>query len=803
MRKFYVLAFVRLCLVGVVAAVCSVSSVAQEGRGSITGTVTDQQGKAIPGVTVNLLDSAAKARLQHTATNDTGAFTFSSIASGTYVIEIERSGFSKSNTTVNVTDRTETNVSVELKVAGPGQQITVTAQAGSFRTEDTSIATKIKIPISEIPQGVGVVDQALIQSQQDIQFASAAENISGVNRDVYSAGSLGNAVTIRGLPLSVFSNYYRDGFVFDGMAPSDTTDVERVEVLKGPSSVLYGRAAAGGIVNLVTKQPLPETHVDLSVQADRFGSVRPTVDVTGPLGSSGKLFYRLNFEYANYSNFRDYFGERRFFVAPAVTWTPDKATTISFLFEYLDARTTTDYGIPSLGNRPAPVPISNFYGEPWQYATAQNPWGSVNFSRNLNSHWTLRSGFRAMSYDWYYLDVSTGYLLPDNETLTRYSENANYPLNFYDWQIDLTGTFKTGPISHNFLVGFELGSQSVVQDAIFSDAPPINLYNPVPFSRTLPDPTTLTNEFFNPSSPDYFPLNGTTKLTTHGGYLQDQITLLPSLKVLAGVRFEGYTQRYDEIIYDTHNRQDNVSTLPRIGVTYQPFQLFTFYGSWSHSFCPTLAAQFTPGGEPFPPESSNQYEFGVRSNWWHGRLSSSLSFYKIRATNLLVTNPGNPLASIQIGTTDSKGIEFDTSGQILPGWNITFAYAYNEARIAQDPVYPVGNIFQNAPRNSGNLWTVYDVQHGPLTGLSFGGGFRAVSYRFVDPSNDVVLPGYGRLDAMAAYAFGPERRDQKLYKISVNLENLTNRSYYASGNSPSTIFPGSPINVLSRFEVRF
>ena len=787
----------------VVVLLSTCAGVAGQGAtGAISGTINDQQGGVIQDATVILLDSSA-VRVARSQTDESGRFTFSAIRPGTYIVDVERSGFSMASATVSVTAQGEAHVTIEMKVAGPGQQITVTAEPGSFRTDDSSVATKMNIPINEIPQGVGVVNQTLIQSQQDIQFADAAENISSVNRDVLAAGSIGNALTIRGLPLSIFSNYYRDGFTFDGMVPSDITDVDRVEILKGPSSVLYGRAASGGIVNLVTKEPLPETRGDFSLQVDRFGSVRPTIDVTGPLGGSGKLFYRLNAEFADYSTFRDDYHDRRYFVAPALTWTPDQATTIRFLFEYLNGRTTTDYGIPALGDRPAPVPISNFYGEPWQYSTLQNTLGSVDFSRNLTSRWTVRSRFRATATNWDYLDVSPGYLLEDNETLTRYSENAHYPLNFYDWQTDLTGIFKTGPIEHNFLVGFELGSQSVVQDAIFSDAPPINLYNPVPFSQSMPDPTTLTNEFFNPSSPDYFPINGTTKLKTHGGYIQDQITLLPKLKLLAGVRFEGFTQTYNEIVYGTHNVQDNVSTLPRIGATYQPIQLLTFYGSWSRSFCPTLAAQFTPGGEPFPPERGNQYEFGVRSNGFHGRLSSSLSFYKIRASNLLITNPGNPLASIQIGTTESKGIEFDTSGRILPGWDITFAYAYNEARIVADPVYLVGNIFQNAPRHSGNLWTVYEIQHGPLVGLSFGGGFRAMSYRFVDPSDDVVLPGYGRVDAMAAYVFGPEHKDRRLYKISVNIENLTDRKYYASGNTPGVIFPGSPINVLSRFEVRF
>jgi iron complex outermembrane receptor protein len=161
------------------------------------------------------------------------------------------------------------------------------------------------------------------------------------------------------------------------------------------------------------------------------------------------------------------------------------------------------------------------------------------------------------------------------------------------------------------------------------------------------------------------------------------------------------------------------------------------------------------------------------------------------------------LASIQIGTTESKGIEFDTSGRIRPGWDVIFAYAFNQAQIVADPVYPIGNTFQNAPRHSGSIWTVYELQRGALHGLILGGGIHALSYRFVDPSDDVVLPGYGRLDAMAAYQFGPLRKEQRLFKISVNVQNVGNRNYFEAGNTPMTIFPGSPVNVLSHFEVRF
>ena len=784
------------------AAMCSaqIPNSSRAGSGEIRGVVADQQGAVLPDAVVLLLKSGV--RVQQIRSGPSGEFTFHNVAPGQYVVEVQRAGFAPANKEIAVTTA-PANLSMQMKVAGPGQQVTVTAEIGSFRPDESSIATKTNIPLNEIPQGVGVVNQALIQSQQDIHFADAAENISGVNRDVLAAGSVGDALTIRGLPLGVFSNYFRDGFVFDGMVPSDTTNVEQVEVLKGPPSVLYGRAASGGIVNLATKEPLPVAHGEFSMQVDRYGSVRPTFDITGPIGASDKLFYRVNAEIADYSNFRDDFHDRRYFLAPALSWKPNAATTIRFQFEYLHGNNTTDYGIPALGDRPAPVPISNFYGEPWQHSLLQNRTGTVDVSHTFKQRWAIRSRFRAALTNWDYLDVSTGFIESDNRTIARFSEDAHYPLRFYDWQTDLTGIFKTGRFEHNVLIGFEYGKQQVVQNAIFGDAPPIDLFNPVPFSQTTPSPAALAENFFNPASPDYFPIDGTTRLYTHGGYLQDQITLLPGLKLLAGARFEGFTQRYDEIIYDTHNRQDNVAVLPRIGATYQPIQPITFYASWSRSFSPTLAAQFTPGGQPFPAEHGHQYEAGVRTTEFHGRLSSSLAFYRIRASNLLITNPGNPLASIQIGGAESRGIEFETSGRIRSGWDVTLAYAFNQSYIVSDATYPVGNIFQNAPRHSGSIWTVYELQHGALRGLSFGGGVQARSYCFVDPSNSVILPGYGRLDAMASYVFGPMHKEERPFKLSLNIQNLTDRRYFESGNTPSVIFPGSPINVLSRFEVRF
>jgi Carboxypeptidase regulatory-like domain/TonB-dependent Receptor Plug Domain len=272
------------------------SAASSPAGGTIAGNVADESGAVLPDVTVILLNTAA-VRLEQSKTGPDGAFAFQNVAPGNYEVTTERAGFSAGNQLVTVSAGHITeSLAIRLKVAGPGQQITVTAEVDSFRPEESSTATKTNIPLNEIPQGIGVANQTLIQSQQDIRFGDAAENISGVNRDVLAAGDLGSALTIRGLPLGVFSNYYRDGFAFDGTVPSDTTDVDRVEILKGPSSVLYGRAASGGLLDgqTATTHHYFLQHLQKQYPAVHFVSGTRYVE-NGRIANRGRLDLRHRF----------------------------------------------------------------------------------------------------------------------------------------------------------------------------------------------------------------------------------------------------------------------------------------------------------------------------------------------------------------------------------------------------------------------------------------------------------------------------------------------------------------------------
>ena len=346
----------------------------QTSTASLTGQIVDQQGGVLQDATVILLSSTG-IRLQQTKTAQNGEFVFPNLTSGEYMVEAQRSGFAQAQQRVALAvGQAASHVSIQMEIAGPGQQVTVTAEVSSFKTDALATATKMNIPLNEIPQGVGVVNQALIQSQQATHFADAAENISGVNRDVLLAGDVGNAITIRGLPLGIFSNYYRDGFVFDGMVPSDMTDVDRVEILKGPASVLYGRATSSGIVNLITKEQCPPRTSSLLFRPT--ASARCVPLSTSPVRSeavpnSSTVLTRswpilLTSEIISTT--------AAIFLRPRLPGSPNRPPPSAFSSSIYTARRPPTMASPRLGIVLRPCPSATFTGSPGSIHTCRMNW---------------------------------------------------------------------------------------------------------------------------------------------------------------------------------------------------------------------------------------------------------------------------------------------------------------------------------------------------------------------------------------------------------------------------------------------
>jgi iron complex outermembrane receptor protein len=764
---------------------------------TLTGRVLDQNNTVVAGAVVALTRSDGAVR-QTVTTGSTGAFSFENLPAGSYRLLVSRQGFAVYEISVEA-PFANGSLEITLKPDAARYSITVTANNDSFAAVEAVSATRLPLPLSELPQSVSVVDRAVIDSEQALRIADAARNASGVERDTAFRGEPQDMFTIRGITLDVFNNYFRDGYRYEGGTPSEVANVEQLETLKGPASVIYGRAEAGGVVNLVTVKPRERSHHVIALQADRFGVLRPQFDSTGPLTGSGKLFYRVVGLYGRSESFRDRAEGYRYFLNPQILWKLSPRTTLNFEGEYLWDKILTDSGITAVGARPAPIPISTFLVEPWNHSKYQSKWAGLSFNHQFTNNWNISNGFRATLFNWDFYDVFPVAMLPDNRTLTRQVEDANYPRRFYNNQTNVTGVFGSGPFRHTLLAGFEVSRQKVRQIGVVADVPPIDIFQPVYASLTRPPRST----FIFPGAPGLFPFDADQRFTSLGAYVQDQIAIGQKFSVNLAVRFEDYRQRFRDFGFGTDNSQTDRAVVNRVGVVYHPVNHVSLYASFSQSYSPAIATLLNASGKPFDPTRGSQYEGGVKWSLFSGRLSLTSAAYLIRVNDVLTQDPGNPLISIQSGRQQSKGFEFDLAGKIAPGWNLLFNYAFTQATIIEDTTFPVGNLLTNAPRHSGNLWTVYELQRGRLAGLGFGGGVFTRSLRAGDLFNSYFLPGYARVDATAFYNFGRGEGESKRYTVAVNIQNALDRRYYESGRTPVSVYPGSPINVVAKLQIHF
>ncbi|MEH2448348.1 MAG: TonB-dependent siderophore receptor [Nostoc sp.] len=526
---------------------------------------------------------------------------------------------------------------------------------------------------------------------------------------------------------------------------NETANLERIEVLKGPAAVLFGTVEPGGIINLVTKQPLSEPFYSAELQAGSFGLVRPSIDFSGPLNRDQTLLYRLNAVDERGGNFRDFDqGVYRFFVSPVVSWKISDRTDLTFEFSYLDDTRPFDItGIPPIGRKIADIPYSRVVDEPDNVSFRNELSASYRLEHRFSENWTLRNAFRFSSSDQRFIGARYDTLDETTGNLSRsWSDNSGTNQS-YSLQTNLIGKFATGSVKHTLLFGVDLNRDINDLHNYFASggAPSINIFNPVyrvtprPRREDLPFNVTFNNSL------DYL-----------GIYLQDQVALADNLKLLVGGRFDFVDQESSftsSAGANTNTQVEASAFTPRIGIVYQPVPPLSLYASYSQSFGPNTAT--TVSGSILEPERGTQYEVGIRGEFLNGRLSANLAAYDITKTNVATTDPNNPDYSIAVGEQGSQGIELDVAGEILPGWNIIANYAYTNAKVTKDNSPLQGNRFEDVPYNGASLWTTYQIQRGDLQGLGFGLGLFYVGEREGDLENTYELSSYLRTDASIFY----------------------------------------------------
>lgn len=659
-----------------------------------------------------------------------------------------------------------------------------------YAATHSGTATKTETPILETPMSVQVVPQAVLKDQQVVRIEDALKNVSGVRNDSsYGSANTYDSFMVRGFTLN--SGMYRNGLRLSEQS-FEMANLDRIEVLKGPASALYGRTEAGGLVNMATKRPLEEAYYSLGQQFGSYDFYRTTLDATGPVTADGSLLYRLNMAYQDAQSYRDYTPKERIFIAPSILWRPNDRDELFINFEYRNDTFHSDNGIPPLNGRPAPVPIT------WSVNDGNAPKDrletytvGMEASRKLNDSWkiTNRFMFNQANYNWNTLWQSG--VIPDT-TLVGRSWVIVGPgqTDTYATNLDLTGHFDTFGVKHELLLGYDYYKRERYDyDNYWSslDIPPQDLFNPRQGNVVIRGvgPGGLIDSYWRDNS------------QWQGLYLQDQMTFFDQVHLLFGGRYDhaeqaaGYASTPD-VKLDS-NTVDALK--PRVGLVYQPLPWLSVYGHYVESLG-TSNSGVSFAGNLFGPQTAEEFEGGVKGEFFGGRLSSSLAYFYLTKQNILAPDPAHPNFSLAVGEARSQGLEWDMTGRITEDFSLIGSYAYTDAVITKDTPATEGNRLYNVPEHAASLWGKYELTEN----FSFGSGVYIVGQREGDLANTYQLPGYVRWDMMASYH---QPIGKSKLTVQLNVNNVLDKKYYASSNGAYQITPGTPLFLMGSVKLEY
>jgi catecholate siderophore receptor len=663
-----------------------------------------------------------------------------------------------------------------------GRTIIVTGASEGYVATNSVTATKTDTPLIDIPQTINVVTREQLEDQAHRSLADVLRYVPGTT--VGQGEGNRDQITLRGQ--NTTADFFLDGVRDDVQYYRGLYNIERVEILKGPYALIFGRGGGGGIINRVQKSPQTEIFYGGHASVNSFGAYDFSADLNAPLNDMAAV--RLNAVYENLDSHRDFGGGERYAWNPYVAFKLSDAWNLGLSYEYVSDDRTTDRGVPSIAttagqpNRPITGYRDQFFGVPGVNRTKlEAQIAKLRLDGQLSDNLSFSGTMLYGDYDKIYVNVfANGPATAQNGTvpLSSYSDPTTRE-NFIA-QGNLVWDVSTGPLAHKVLVGVEYGDQKsansriegTLSNASFSLANPI--FPTVAFNR--PTRNTVSDvEFFS-------------------AYVQDQISIGEHVDVVAGLRYDSFDIQGVDLFPATDRpfarTDDKIS--PRVGLILKPQENISLYGSYSQSFLPRSGDQFltlAPNQDNLAPEKFTNYEIGAK---WDIRtdLNVTLALFQLDRTNITTVDPTNPLNSLLLPATRTKGVEFALTGRILPQWQVSGGYSYQDAYRSDDSSIALAQV----PKHQASLWNRYDFSE------KFGAGLGVIhqSSQFATirttPVAATRLPSFTRVDAALFYDLS------EAVQLQLNVENLLDTDYFSDAHNNNNISTGAPIN--GRFTIR-
>ncbi|QCG64607.1 TonB-dependent siderophore receptor [Pseudomonas veronii] len=651
------------------------------------------------------------------------------------------------------------------------------ADSTSYQPPPTSSVMRSRGLLLETPQTVNVVPAQVLRDQQPRNLDDALANISGITQ-ANTLGSTQDAVMLRGFGDNRNGSIMQDGMpVVQGRALNATA--ERVEVLKGPSSLLYGIQDPGGVVNIVSKKPQLLQSTSLTVRGSTFGNGKNgsggNLDTTGPIGDSG-LAYRLIVDHEDEDYWRNYGTHRESLVAPSLAWYGD-TTQVVFAYEHREFLSPFDRGtaIDPKTNHPLDIPATRRLDEPFNNMEGRSDLYRLEADHDLNDDWKAHVGYswNRETYDASQVRIAS---VNSNGTLTRSMDGTRGALTTDRFATaSLEGKVKLGGMQHDLVFGLDDEYRKIYRAELIRQAQrsAFSYVNPV-YGNDVQGTTVSAKDSAQ-----------TDLLRSDSLFFQDAIHLTDQWILVGGARYQMYDQYAGKGVPFKANTDGNGQKwVPRAGLVYRYTDELSFYGSYTESFKPNSTIAALNDGSvlqgDLQPEQSKAWELGTKLDI-PGRITASAALFDITKRNVLVSvGSGVDTVYSVAGEVRSRGLELDASGQLSERWSLIGSYAYTDAEVTKDPALQ-GKRLQNVAKHTGSLSAVYDV--GSLIGgddLRVGAGARYVGQREGDANNSFNLPGYTVADVFASYN---TKIDGQKVKFQVNVKNLFDRTYYTSAAS--------------------